>query len=215
MRKKVVIVAKGATSFTRYLKEFGVDVYTVGEHPSDMQGAMLSECEAIYWDMATLVNPRTCHLVRSLLLSVPRTCERILDFNLKEPDAERLHLIKLSLKCCDLLKIDSREFVMVCNLLGLTSPHSFDNGFELMAHYHIKTLILTYGTRGCHVFHGSAVSEKWGMTTNVSHQSEEAESAFLAAFFVASQEPNRLFTECHRIAFDYMCQQNEKDFKVY
>ena len=215
MSKKVVIVTKEAASFARYLKELGADIYTMEAQASDIQGAVLAECGAIYWDMATIVNPHTRHLVRSLLLSVPRDCERILDFNLKDPDAESLHPVILSLKCCDILKIDNREFTKICLLLGLTSPNLFDNGFELMKRYQIKTLILTHGTRGCHVFHGNAISEKWGVAPDVSHLSKEGESAFLAAFYIASQEPNRLFTECHRIAFDYMRQQNEEKINTY
>jgi len=161
--------------------------------------------------METVCHIQMRHVVRSLLLGIPADCVRILDFNLKAVDADRMHIIRESLKCCDLLKIDVSEFTEICRLQGLKSQHTFDEGFEMMSLFGIKTLILTHGTRGCHVFHGRAVSEKWGMAGLGDHQSEEAEAAFLASYYAASRRPGILFTECHRIAFGYMRQVYEND----
>lgn len=205
MDRNIVIVADKAIPFARHIEKFGLHVYAIGMKISDVQGAVLTECGTIYWQMSTMANPRTYHLVRSLLLSVPRNCFRILDFNLKTVDTGKAHLISLSLKCCDLLKTDIQDFRVICPLLGLRFKYLFDNGFELMRQFRIQTLILTHGTIGCHVFQGSQVSEKRGAAGLSFSQSDDAEGAFLAAFYVASSRPDRPLSECHRIAFDYMC----------
>ena len=204
MDDRAVIVVDGSTALARHLEQLGVKVYAVGSKLSEVQGTVLAEGEAICWDMKAVVSPNMRSLMRRLLLSVPRDCIRILDFNLKDINEERLHLITLSLKCCDLLKIDVREFSGVCSLLGLVGTHVFDDGFELMKRFRIDTLVLTRGTRGCHVFHGCSVSEKWGLAGLGDIQSEEAESAFLAAYYMASRQQGRSFSECHQIALDYM-----------
>ena len=210
MDNNIVIVTHKATSFANHVERLGMRACIVRTKLSEIRGMELSECAAIYWTMETMCHVKMRHVVRSLLLSIPTNSMRILDFNLKEMDGSKSHLVTESLMCCDMLKIDQDEFARVCKILGKTSPRTFDNGFELMRQFSIETLILTHGTWGCHVFHGSAVSEKWGMTGFGNWQSEEAESAFLAAYFVASRQSGRLFTECHRRALDYMRQVYEK-----
>ena len=202
----VVIVADQPTAIARYLEELGQKVFAVGRRPSDVQGELIAQCEAIYWDMTTVVNPYMRHLSRSLLLSVPKNCIRMLDFNLRGVDTALQHVVMQSLKCCDLLKIDQPEFQQVCTMVGVYTGHLFDSGFELMARFGIKTLILTHDTRGCHVFHGNTVSEQWGTADLGSTQWAEAESAFLAAYYVASRQPGRPFSESHRMALDFMRQ---------
>ena len=204
MDDRAVIVVDGSTALARHLEQLGVKVYAVGSKLSEVQGTVLAEGEAICWDMKAVVSPNMRSLMRRLLLSVPRDCIRILDFNLKDINEERLHLITLSLKCCDLLKIDVREFSGVCSLLGLVGTHVFDDGFELMKRFRIDTLVLTRGTRGCHVFHGNAVSEKWGYLPFADCTQEEAEGAFTAAYFAVSQESAKLFTDYHKQALDYL-----------
>jgi len=211
MDNKIVIVGNEATPFARYIKRLGMDVYVARRSRSGVEVTETEDCEAIYWDMETIVRPRMRALARSLLLSVPKECVKILDFNLKEIDEERLRLVRLSLECCDLMKIDQREFSVLCDMLGLTSPHAFDNEFDLIGQFAIKTLILTHGSQGCHVFHGNAVSEKWGfegmrviscqppIVDRQAFQPEEAEGAFLASFYAASRLPGRRLAECHRI----------------
>ena len=88
-----------------------------------------------------------------------------------------------------------------------------DNGFELMTAFGIGTLILNYGERGCLVFHGNAVSEKRGHLPFSHHSADEIDEAFLAAYYAASRDHKTLFTECHRMALNYLehiCAPDEK-----
>lgn len=204
MNQFVVVIANKTPLFAHFLKELGLNVCCVRRRISEIKGKALPDCEALYWDMESMSQLWMCHLLRSMLQNIPEDSVKIMDFNLKEPNVGNLHLITLALKCCDLLKIDSREFSIVCQLLGIVSRHQFDNGFELMRQYQIKTLILTYGTQGSRVFHDGAVSERWGIMTRESCQSEVAESAFLAAFYAASRQSDKPFSECHRQALGYM-----------
>lgn len=135
MDNKIVIVGNEATPFARYIKRLGMDVYVARRSRSGVEVTETEDCEAIYWDMETIVRPRMRALARSLLLSVPKECVKILDFNLKEIDEERQRLVRLSLECCDLMKIDQREFSVLCDMLGLTSPHAFDNEFDLIGQF--------------------------------------------------------------------------------
>ena len=210
-----IVVVAGESSFAYFAAKLGlnVDVVLVQGKPlmgnpgnnDSIAGVVLAGCTALYWEMLTMCDVRRRHKVRSLLL-IPHDSTRILDFNLKDIDEEKKYLITESLKCCDLMKIDQKEFTAVCRLLGLDSTNHFDNGFGLMSQFGIKTLILTHGLRGCHVFHGHAVSEKWGTMNSGIFQTEKGESAFLAAYYAASTKGCRLFSECHRLALDYMRQ---------
>lgn len=137
MNSSLVLVVNNATSFAHHIQKLGVKAYIIESKASIGQEAVLQACEAIYADMASIANSSMLHMLRELLQAVPKDCVRILDFNLKVLNTGSLHQIALSLKCCDLLKIDRLEFSAVCDMLGITSQHSFDNGFELMKRFNL------------------------------------------------------------------------------
>jgi len=112
----IVIAFGQKTPFARHLEKLGMDVCAVGKDLSDVQDDILHDCEAIYWTMASACNIHKRHIVRSLLLSIPTDCTKILDFNLRLLDAGQMGAVKESLRCCNLLKIDEREFTAICQL---------------------------------------------------------------------------------------------------
>ena len=146
--------------------------------------------------------------VKTLLLRAPKGCTRLLDFNVREVTDEGL--ARESLALCDVLKIERQTLLAVCRLLGIVSHDLFDSSFDLMAAFSIRTLILNHGDQGSHVFQDGIVSEKWGYFSFDNCSVEEAQGAFTAAFFVASLGEERLFTEWHWKAFNYLESMSRK-----
>ena len=162
------------------------------------------EWEAVYWQISSMCDFVERNRTLALLHKAPQGCTRMLDFNVRGVGVISEHTTTESLAHCDLLKIGKMEQQALCNLLGISTKSLFDSCFDLMARFAVKTLILTHAHFGCHVFHGSTVSEKWGHLSFGQCTTEEAEGAFMAAYLAAQREQGRLFTDCHRLALEYM-----------
>ena len=203
MENRTLIVTRKQSAFARHAQLLGLNVVEMGR-PS----ACLEQCAAIYWDILTMGDFIIRNKVKTLLLRAPKGCIRILDFNVREVTDSGL--VKESLALCDILKIEKQTLLAVCRLLGIVTQDLFDSSFDLMAAFGIRTLILNHGDLGSHVLQDGIISEKWGYFSFDNCSVEEAQGAFTAAFFAASLGEERLFTECHRKAFNYLESMSRK-----
>lgn len=199
MDKRTIIVANRGSAFAHHARLLGLCVVEAGEPPGTPE-----QWGAIFWDMLSMDNIIVRNRVMTTLLKAPKTCTRILDFNLASADAASKDIVRQSLAHCDLLKTDEAALHSLCMLFGIDARYTFDSCSDLMAAFGMKTLILTHGRWGCHVFQGNAVSEKMGHLAFGKCTTEEAEGAFTAAYYNASREQGLPFTEYHRKALDYL-----------
>lgn len=204
MNNRPIIIVQQQSAFARHAKLLGLSVEEIGSTPCNLTSQQVEQCEALFWALSSMCHVFLRNRVMGMLLRVPKDCTRILDFNLQDVAFADKNIIRESLSCSDMLILEKRDLTTVSQLLGLQSQSVFDMGFDLMAAFGIKTLILNHGIHGCHVFHGNAVSERFGHLNLSSCQVEEAEGAFAAAFYAASRNSKRLFSECHRMALDYL-----------
>lgn len=199
MEDRVVLVAHKQSAFARHINLLGFALKEIKESAKKDNG-----WAAVYWDQASMSDFVERNKIVSHLLNTPVGCTRILDFNINGIGTTKERLIRESLTYCDLLRIGKEELSALCHLLGIATNSLFDSCFELMARFSIKTLIVSHGNFGSHVFHGNAVSEKWGHLSFGVCSKEEAERAFLAAYFAASQGPESVFTDYHKQALEYL-----------
>lgn len=202
MDNRPVIVLQPQSPFARHARRLGFQVLAAQEDGAD--DVRVGECQVFHWDMASLRQPLLRSLVSDLLARVPADCTRILDFTLVDPLVSDRPFVRTSLSCCDLLRIDIRQLPAVCRLMGLRSKYALDQGFELMSVFRIATLALSNGKQGCSVLHDNAVSEKRGHFPFGVLTAEEIDGAFIAAYYAASLQPGKGFSECHRQGFAYV-----------
>ncbi|MBQ8712924.1 MAG: hypothetical protein IJ551_08955 [Prevotella sp.] len=199
MENRTIIATHSQSAFARHARKLGLCVMGMEEAP-----ARWEQCEAVYWEMQAMRNIVDHNRMMGILLKVPKECVRIQDFSMRELGPADKDVVRRSLVQCNLLKIEERELSPLCHLLGLSSQSVFDCCFDLMAAFNIQTLILIHGKHGCHVFQGNVVSEKIGHISFGNCTIEEAEGAFTAAYYAASCEKGKLFTEYHRKALEYL-----------
>ena len=199
MGNQVILVSRKQSAFARHSVLLGLTV-------SETRGAAPGEAswEAVQWEMSSMYDFVQRNSIISRLLKSPADCTRILDFNIAEADITDERIVNEALTYCDLLRIGSQQLPALCHFLGIATRSVFDSCFDLMAKFDIKTLILSHGNLGCHVFHGYAVSEKWGRLAFGNCTTEEAEGAFTAAYYAASRGEKKVFTDYHRQALAYL-----------
>ncbi len=136
----------------------GIPQYTIREHAAWdyilFDEALLktaSECAAVSFGSLAQREEASRESIRRFLQSMPTEALRIFDINLRQQFYTEA-VIRGSLECCNILKINDEELVVLTRMLALGTGAEEDLCRRIMALYPLRALILTCGSRGSYVF---------------------------------------------------------------
>ena len=118
---------------------------------------ILPELRAVIFGTLAQRSPESRNTICEVLQSVPETCLKIFDINLRQHYYDK-ELIHTSLKLCNVLKINDEELNIIAKLFPLgNTPQQMMK--SLAEQYRLKAVILTLGKDGSMLFDGNSFSE--------------------------------------------------------
>lgn len=137
------------------------------------------------------------HTIIQFIESLPSACLKVFDINLRQHYYSR-EIIEWSLKCCDLLKLNDEELLVIKEMFD-AAPLTDDSFVaNLQQLYDIKIVIVTCGEKGSRVYYDEAVNfeptPQVGVVDTIG-----AGDSFTAAF-VATLLQGKSIAEAHRQA---------------
>ncbi len=88
---------------------------------------------------------------------MPKDCLKVFDINLRQ-DFYSKEVLEASFHCCDILKINDEELVVISRLFELPGLSLEEKCRSLIKTYNLQMLILTCGVNGSYVFYEGGLS---------------------------------------------------------
>ena len=146
--------------------------------------------------------------INRFLEAVPADALKIFDINLRQHFYTK-KLIEDSLMCCNVLKINDDEVVLVSALFGWDGKTEVEVCKQLMREYALNIVVLTKGTNGSYVFTTNETS--YLPTPKVKVKDTVGAGDSFTAAFVASFLKGKSISEAHQKAVDvsaFVCTQD-------
>jgi fructokinase len=192
----------------------GVPEYTITENvawdniPYTEQLSQLAEkTKAVCFGSLAQRSKTSRQTINRFLEKVPSDALRIFDINLRAKFYSK-ELIVLSLKHCNILKINSEELVIVAGLLNVELQEEVEFCKYLLAEFQLRIVILTRGVNGSYVITESETSFK-PTPSIVVIDTVGAGDAFSAAF-ISAVIKNKSIRVAHKFAVEvaaFVCTQ--------
>lgn len=175
------------------LDEHGVPAYDICEGVAwdnipftDKVAILAKSATVVCYGMLAQRNERSRETIYRFLKSVSSECLKVFDVNLRQNYYNR-HLIEISLRFADVLKLNDDELNILKNLLNIEGRTEMELCCNVMNLYDVDIVVLTCGDRGSYVVSVDEVSyietPKIEVVDTVG-----AGDAFTAAFVVARQK---------------------------
>jgi len=116
-------------------------------------------CCAVCWGtlaQRSLVSRTTIHRFLDTMREIPKPL-KIFDINLRQHFYSK-EIIEESLKCCNILKINDEELVILANMFNYLEFDAKDTCLRILKDYSLDVLVLTCGAHGSYVFTPDIVS---------------------------------------------------------
>jgi fructokinase len=169
---------------------------------------LASDCAAVCFGTLAQRHPQSASAIREFVRSVPSTCLRVCDINLRQSYFTR-DVVSTSLGMADVLKLNDGELPVIARLLQ-TSAHGRDPVRRIMQQFPVRLVALTRGAGGSLLFEkGGRVSEHAGLKAEPLVDTVGAGDAFTAALvmgLLANRDLDRINAAANRLAA-YVCTQ--------
>ena len=146
--------------------------------------------------------------IRKFLEATPADCLKICDINLRQQFYSK-EILEDSFRCCDILKINDEELVVVSRMFGYQDLDERAVCQQVVRDYGLRMLVLTCGTNGSYVFYDGKVSFQDTPKVEVA-DTVGAGDSFTGSFCAAILN-GKPVEEAHSIAVEvsaYVCTQN-------
>lgn len=166
------------------------------------------QCQAVCFGSLAQRSPVSRESIGLFLDAVPEDCLKVFDINLRQ-DFYNKEVLDASFRCCDILKINDEELVVMARLFNLPGLALEEKCRYLIKEYKLKMLILTCGVNGSYVFYEGGMSFLDTPKVQVA-DTVGAGDSFTGAF-VGSLLTGKSVTEAHETAVKvsaYVCTQS-------
>lgn len=133
---------------------------------------------------------------------------KVFDINLRQHFFDRENILK-SLGSCNVLKINDDEYELLRPMLGLESGSIAENCLNLLSRFNLRSLVLTCGAAGSHIF--TEQEHSWLETPKVAVADTVGAGDSFTAAYCAALLAGKPMREAHRLAVDvaaYVCTQH-------
>lgn len=192
----------------------GIPRYAIREHvawdnlPFTAELDTLARCtRAVCFGSLAQRDPTSRHTIRRFLqaMSEEDDCYRIFDMNLRQ-SFYTTEILTDSLHLCNILKLNDEELDRVCRLFGYGEDTPQARCRKLLHAFRLKTVILTCGTQGSHIF--TPAEESFLPTPRVTVADTVGAGDSFTAAFCAGLLQGKSMPEAHRTAVSvsaYVC----------
>ena len=173
---------------------------------NDNMKLVAASCDAIAFGSLAQRSPVTRETIRRFLKSVPKSCLRVFDINLRQSFYSK-DIVHESLELADILKINDDELAVVSGLLGLKG-NAIEVIEQLMERYSLNLIALTRGNKGSLLSRKGEISEHPGIQVDIV-DTVGAGDAFAAALIMglfAKKNLEEINENANRLAA-YVCTQ--------
>ena len=119
--------------------------------------ALAADCKAVCFGSLAQRNAVSRESIGLFLQAVPKDCLKVFDINLRQ-DFYSKEVLEASFHCCDILKINDEELVVISRLFELPGLSLEEKCRSLIKTYNLQMLILTCGVNGSYVFYEGGLS---------------------------------------------------------
>ena len=192
----------------------GIPAYTIREHTAwdhilfdETLLKMASGCAAASFGSLAQREEASRESIRRFLQSMPSESWRIFDINLRQSFYTEA-VIKGSLECCNVLKINDEELVVLARMFALGEGSQEELCRRIMERYPLRALILTCGSRGSYVF--TEEESAYRETPRVEVVDTVGAGDSFTGSFCAALLRGKSIPEAHALAVDvaaYVCSQ--------
>ena len=165
-------------------------------------------CRAVCFGSLAQRNIVSQQTIRKFLEATPADCLKICDINLRQQFYSK-EILEDSFRCCDILKINDEELVVVSRMFGYQDLDERAVCQQVVRDYGLRMLVLTCGTNGSYVFYDGKVSFQDTPKVEVA-DTVGAGDSFTGSFCAAILN-GKPVEEAHSIAVEvsaYVCTQN-------
>lgn len=146
--------------------------------------------------------------IHKFLDATPADCMKIFDINLRQQFYTK-EVIQESLKCCNMLKINDEELVIIGRMFGYPGLDIENKCFLILGKYNLDMLVLTCGVNGSYVFTPGKVSYQPTPKVEVADTVGAGDS--FTGSFCAAILSGKSVEEAHKLAVNvsaFVCTQN-------
>ena len=196
------------------LDDQGIPTYSICEHTAwdhirfdETLAQIASECAAASFGSLAQREAVSRESIHRFLQGMPAKSWRIFDINLRRSFYTE-EVIKGSLGCCNILKINDEELVVLDRMLDLGGGSLEELCRRVMDRYSLRAVILTCGSRGSYVFTTEASSFRETPRVDVVDTVGAGDS--FTGSFCAALLRGKSIPEAHALAVDvaaYVCTQ--------
>lgn len=192
----------------------GIPQYTIREHTAwdyilfdETLLKVASECAAVSFGSLAQREEASRESIRRFLQSMPEDALRIFDINLRQSFYTE-EVIRGSLECCNILKINDEELVVLTRMLSLGTGSDEELCRRIMEQYSLRAMILTCGSRGSYVF--TEEESSYRDTPRVEVVDTVGAGDSFTGSFCAALLSGKSIPDAHALAVDvaaYVCTQ--------